>query len=140
VCLLGSRERRHGPAMHGSIARFGASGEGFRGRAHGLVKRRLLCVEHVSAQVVRPLVSVELCLVSVAAVLGETQLGLTAAGGSDRGRIVLVKDRPISVERQLGFVQALLVAVGTDLFAFGDALVQIDQRLLLVELVLAADT
>lgn len=140
MCLLGPRERRHGPVMQGSIARFGGSGERLRGRVHGLIKRRLLCVEHVSAQVVRSLVSVELCLVGVAAVLGETQLSLTASGGRERCRIVLVADRPISVERPLGFVQALLVAVGADLFAFGDTLVQIDQRLLLVELVLTADT
>jgi hypothetical protein len=101
-------------------------------RVRGLVKWCLLFVEHVSAEVVGSLVVVELCLVGVAAVLGEAQLGLTLIDDRQRGQISFVGCGAFCIERQLCLVKAMLVAIGAGLFAFGDALIYIDERLLLV--------
>jgi hypothetical protein len=60
-------------------------------------------------------------LVCVAAVLSETQFGLAPIDQGDRGTVIGAG--AVGVERYLCFVEALLVAVGADLFAFGDALV-----------------
>jgi hypothetical protein len=136
--LLGPGDRRQGPAVEGSIACLGSCREHLRDDRFRLVKRRLLIVEDVSAEVLGSLVFVELCLVCVASVLSQTQFGLAQVGGRMRGRIVFVGCTAVSVEGQLSFVDALLVAVGTNLLAFSDALVQIDQRLFLVEFVLLA--
>jgi hypothetical protein len=83
----------------------------------------LLFVEHVSAEVVGSLVVVELCLVGVAAVLGEAQFGLTLIDERQRGEIISVGCGAVGIERQLCFVEAMLVAVSAGLFALGDALI-----------------
>jgi hypothetical protein len=136
--LLGSRDRRQGPAVEGSIARLGGCWEHLRDSRFRVVKRRLLVVEDVSAEVLGSLVFVELCLVGVATVLRQTQFGLAQIGGRTRDRIVFVGRTAVSVEGQLSRIEALLVAIGTNLLAFSDALVQIDQRLFLVKFVLLA--
>ena len=59
----------------------------------------------------------------VAAVLGETQFGLAPIDRGDRGAVIVIGAGAVGVDRCLCFVEALLVAVGADLFAFGDALV-----------------
>jgi hypothetical protein len=136
--LLGPGDRRQGPAVEGSIACLGGCWEHLRDHRFRVVKRRLLVVEDVSSEVVGSLVFVELGLVGVAPVLRQTQFGLAQVGGRLRGRIVFVGCTAVGVEGQLSLVEALLVPVGTNLLAFSDALVQIDQGLFLVEFVLLA--
>jgi hypothetical protein len=136
VRLLGARDGRHGSAVEGSVALFRGGWGRFRNartRVSRMIKRFLLLVEDVSTQVLRSLVVVKLSLMRVAAVLGETQFGLTPIGSGNRGKVSVVGRRAVSVECDLGFVEALLVAVGPDLFALGDALVEVDKRLFLIE-------
>jgi hypothetical protein len=141
VCLLGTGHGRHGSAVEGSVA-FLRGGWGrfvdARIRASGMVEWCLLLVEDVSAQVLGSLVVVELYLVRVAAVLSETQFGLTTINRCGRGTVMVVGGGAVGVERYLCFVEALLVAVGADLFALGDALVEVHERLFLVEFQLLA--
>ena len=101
-----------------------------------MVERCLLLVEHVSPQVLGSLVVVQLRLVCVAAVLSETQLGLPPLGEGDRHEVVVIGGRAGGIERNLGLVEVLLVTVGADLFTFGDALVEIDEGLFLIEFAL----
>jgi hypothetical protein len=109
-----------------------------------MVEWRLLFVEDVSAQILGSLVVVQLCLVCVAAVLGETELRLAPIDRGDRRTVIgaggagATGAGAVGVECYLSFVESLLVAVGPDLFALGDALVEIDQCLFLIELVLLA--
>jgi hypothetical protein len=100
----------------------------------------LLIVEYVSALVLGSLAVIKLHLVRVAAILGETQLGLSLLEGGLSARIVLVGGGSINIESLLGSVDTLLVAVRAGLFAFGDALIEVDHRLLLVEFALFART
>jgi hypothetical protein len=106
----------------------------------GLVEWGLLFVEDVSAGVLRVLAVVELCLVCVSSILGVAQFGLTLIEGGVRGGASFVAVGCVRVEGVLRCVQSLLVAVRAGLFAFGDALVQVGQRLLEVKLVLLAGT
>jgi hypothetical protein len=99
----------------------------------------LLLVEDASAGVLRVLAVVELCLVCVAPILGVAQFGLTLIEGGVRGGVIFVElVGCVRVECVLRDVQSFLVAVRASLFAFGDALVQVGQRLLEVKLVLLA--
>jgi hypothetical protein len=140
VRLFRAGNGRQGSPVEGSVAFF----RGDRGRFNDricvgrMVEWCLLLVEHISAQVLGSLVVVQLCLVGVAAVLSETQFGLTTIDRGDRGKVIVIGGGAGGVERSLCFVEALLVAVGTDLFAFGDALIEVDQCLFLVEFVLLA--
>jgi hypothetical protein len=107
----------------------------------GLVEWSLLFVEHVSAGGLRVLAVVELCLVCVAPILGMAQFGLTPIEGGVGGGVIFVNSVGcVRVERVLRGVQSFLVTVSAGLFAFGDALVQVGQRLLEVKLVLLAGT
>ncbi len=124
--------------MKGAVAFFCCSAVCFSARIRlgRMVKRCLLLVEHISAQVVCPLVIVELCLVRVAAVLSETQFRLTPFGRCDRGDVGVAGSRSVGIKHNLCFIQALLIAVSAGLLAFGDALVEIDTRLFLIEFAL----
>jgi hypothetical protein len=102
--LLGEGDCRDDSAVEGSVAWC------------------LLLVEHVLAEVLGSLVVVELGLVCVVPVLSETQFGLTTIDRGDRGMVIVIAGGAVGVERYLCFVEALLVAVGNDLFASGDAL------------------
>jgi hypothetical protein len=139
VCLFGAGYGRHCSAVEGSVAlvrsRWGRFVDA-RLRVGRAVEWGLLLVQDGAAQVVGSLVVVELHLVRVAAVLGETQFGLTTIDRRDRGTVMAIGGGAVGIERYLGFVEVLLVAVGPDLFALGDALVEIDQCLFLVELAL----
>lgn len=143
VGLFCAGDGRHGSPVEGPVAflrggRWGFGDDAIRiGR---MVKRFLLLVEDVPAQILGSLVVVELCLVCVAAVLSETEFGLTRIDGRDPGEVMVNGGRAVGVERYLCFVEALLVAVGPDLFAFGDALVEVDQHLFLIEFALLAGT
>jgi hypothetical protein len=141
VRLLGAGDCRDGSAVEGSVA-FLRGGWGPFGddriRVGWMVEWCLLLVEDVSAQVLGSLVVVELGLVCVAAVLSETQFGLAAIDRGGRSTVIVIGAGAVGVERYLCFVEALLVAVGADLFAFGDALVEVDQCLFLVEFALLA--
>ncbi len=139
VRLLCPGHRRQGPPMQIVVALFRRA-ERVTDRSVRVgrpVERSLLLVKDDPAKILSPLAFVELCLVSIAAILGETQLDLTATSGSHAGDAV-VSARTVGIERQLRFVERLLVAVGPDLLAFGDALIQVDQRLFLVEFGLLA--
>jgi hypothetical protein len=136
VRLLGARDGRHGPAAEGSVALFRGDWRRFRNarvRVSRMIKRFLLLVKDVSTQVLSSLVVVKLGLMRVAAVLGETQFGLTPIGRVNRGKVSVIGGRAVSVQCDLGLVEALLVAVSPDLFALGDALVEVDKRLFLIE-------
>ena len=81
-----------------------------------MIKWFLLLIKNVATCVLRSLVVVELSLTCVAAILGKTQFGLAPIGRGDRGKIIVVGGRAVSVECDLGFVEALLVAISADLF------------------------
>jgi hypothetical protein len=138
VRLFRAGDGREGSPVEGSVAFF----RGGRGRfddrisVSRMVEGCLLLVEHISAQVLGSLVVVQLCLVCVAAVLSKTEFGLTPLGRSNRHEVSVVGGRAVGIKRDLCFVEALLVTVGPDLFAFGDALVEIDKRLLLIKFAL----
>jgi hypothetical protein len=141
VCLFRAGDCRDGSAMQGCVSFPRGDrtrlGDG-RTRVGRTVEWCLLLVEDVAAQVLGALVVVELRLVCVAAVLGETQFGLTSIDRSSLGIVMITGAGPVGVESSLCFVDALLIVVGADLFTFGDALVQVDQCLFLVEFVLLA--
>jgi hypothetical protein len=109
-------------------------------RGRGPVERGLLIVEYVSAQVLGSLAVIKLHLVRVAAILGETQFGLSLLEEGLSAGVVLVGGGSINIESFLGAVDTLLVAVRAGLFAFGDALIEVDHRLFLVEFALLART
>jgi hypothetical protein len=138
VCLSGAGDGREGSPVEGSVAFFRGGRDRFnvRIRVGWMVERGLLLVEDVSAQVLGSLVVVELRLVCVAAVLSETQFGLPPLSDSERYKVIVIGRRAVGVERDLCFVEVLLVAVGPDLFTFSDGLVEIDQCLLLIEFAL----
>jgi hypothetical protein len=123
--LLGAGDCCDGPAVEGSVT-FLLSWERFgddRIRVGRMVEWCLLLVEDVPAPVLGSLVVVELYLVCVAAVLGETQFGLAPVDRGDSGTVIVIGAGTVGVERCLCFVEMLLVLVSADLFAFGDALV-----------------
>jgi hypothetical protein len=138
VRLFRAGDGRHGSPVKGSVAFFCGGRGRFNDwiRVGRMVERCLLLVEDVSAQVLGSLVVIQLGLVCVAAVLSETQFGLAPFGRSDRDKVMVIGGRAVGIERDLCFVEALLVAVGADLFAFGDALVEIDKCLFLIEFAL----
>jgi hypothetical protein len=65
---------------------------------------------------------------------------LAPFGRSDRYEVIVIGGRTAGIKRNLCFVKALLVAIGADLFAFGDALIDVHKRLFSVELRLLAGT
>jgi len=101
VRLLGPGERRHGPHMESSVALYRGCRRRFADRigVRGLVKRCLLVVEHVPAEVVGSLVVIELGLVGVAAVLREPEFGLALIDAGQRGEVMFVGCGAIGVER-----------------------------------------
>jgi hypothetical protein len=142
VCLFRARDGCQRSPVQGSVAFFCGGRGRFDDwiRVGRMVERRLLLVEHVSADVVGSLVVIKLCLACVAAVLSEAQLGLTPLGRGDRDEVVVIGGGAVGIKPNLCFVEALLVAVGAGLLPFGDALVEIDKRLFLIELALLASS
>jgi hypothetical protein len=140
VRLFCPRDGCESSPVEGSVAFV----RGHRGRFNDwirvgrMVERCLLLVKDVSAQVLGTLVVVQLRLMRVAAVLSETQFGLAPFGGRNRYEVIVIGGRAAGIKRNLCFVEALLVAVRTDLFAFGDALVDVHKRLFTVEFRLLA--
>jgi hypothetical protein len=142
VRLFRPRDGCESPPVEGSVA-FVRGGRGRRKdwiRLGRLVERCLLLVKDVSAQVLGSLVVVQLCLVCVAAVLSETELGLAPFGRGDRYEVIVISGRAAGIKRNLCFVEALLITVSADLFAFGDALIDVYKRLFSVEFRLLAGT